>query len=165
MKSISIFHIFQILIPTFLMVFFSSCDKDENNPTPGKLSPSVSAGDFHSMILNSDSTLWTCGGNFSGELGDGTTAGKKKPQLIGQDFTAISASYGNSLALKGDGTLWAWGDNDLGQLGDGTLEQRLQPVLIGSDFKAISSGLWFSIALKTDGTLWSWGVNIFGQLG
>src|ERR1043165_1687991 len=32
----------------------------------------VSAGDFHSLFVRSDETVWACGNNANGELGDGT---------------------------------------------------------------------------------------------
>ena len=33
----------------------------------------ISAGDEHSLILKTDGTLWACGNNEYGQLGDGTT--------------------------------------------------------------------------------------------
>src|SRR6188474_2301670 len=99
-----------LLLSAFSLLAIFGCDDVGVKPMPQPLNPSVSAGGFHSMSLKEDSTLWTWGGNFSGEFGDGTTTGKKNPQLIGTDYVAISAGDGHSLAIMADGTLWAWGD-------------------------------------------------------
>ena len=36
------------------------------------VAPMVAAGEGHSLILNSDGTLWACGRNEFAQLGDGT---------------------------------------------------------------------------------------------
>jgi alpha-tubulin suppressor-like RCC1 family protein len=38
---------------------------------------SVAAGGMHSLILKTDGALWACGGNMYGQLGDGTTTGRR----------------------------------------------------------------------------------------
>src|SRR3954468_12155081 len=68
------------------------------------------------------------GHNASGELCDGTVAGKPAPVAI-NGLTEVAAVAGgnpygpgaaiHSVALKKDGTVWAWGKNTVGQLGDG----------------------------------------------
>ena len=82
----------------------------------------VDSGDTHSIGLKSDGSLWAWGGNFSGQLGNGTNTDTKAPSQIGADtnWTAISSDGFHTTALKSDGSLWAWGNNGLGQLGNGT---------------------------------------------
>ncbi|UHO39641.1 T9SS type A sorting domain-containing protein [Chryseobacterium capnotolerans] len=130
---------------------------------------SLSAGNFHSVGLKSDGTLWAWGRNSNGQLGDGTTIDRNAPIQIGTDnnWLRIAAGDTYTLAIKTDGTLWAWGNNDYGQLGDGTKADKLSPTQIGTTagWKSVSAGSYHSIGLKTDGTLWSWGYNIYGQLG
>ncbi len=128
----------------------------------------MDGGQYHSIALKSDGTVWAWGLNNCGQLGDGTTVNKKTPvQVSGlTDVKAIASGVYFNLALKNDGTVWAWGDNG-GQLGDGTTTERTVPVqVIGlTDVKAISAKRLHSLALKNDGTVWAWGDNSAGQLG
>jgi alpha-tubulin suppressor-like RCC1 family protein len=144
----------------------------------------VAAGDFHTLALQADGTLWVWGNNTNGQLGDGTTTQRSVPVRVvtgnpgnfDRNWTAISAGGTHSLALQADGTLWAWGDNRSGQLGvpilgAGSSVPRqivsFAPPATGwnSSWKAIAAGLSHSLALQADGTLWGWGSNFSGQLG
>jgi alpha-tubulin suppressor-like RCC1 family protein len=130
---------------------------------------SVLAGGYHTIAQKTDGTLWAWGGNYYGQLGDGTNVNKNTPIQIGTatNWKAIAAGYGHTIALKTDGTLWAWGYNEYGQLGDGTNVNKNTPIQIGTatNWKAITAKGTHTIALKTDGTLWAWGYNVYGQLG
>lgn len=129
----------------------------------------IVAGDGHTVALKADGTLWACGNNFSGQLGNGTTFGKNIPTQVGSDsdWQTVMAGKLHTVALKKDGTLWAWGKNTLGALGDGTTTNSRVPKQIGTatNWKTISAGSDHTIAIKTDGTLWIWGDNTYGALG
>ena len=129
----------------------------------------ISAGDEHSLALQSNGTVWAWGFNSFGQLGNGTNSNSDFPvQVIGVDgITAIAAGGYHSLALKSDGTVWAWGDNTWGQLGNSTSNPSNLPVQVSglSEIIALASGWQSSLALKSDGTVWAWGENYFGQLG
>ncbi len=129
----------------------------------------LSSGGFHSLELKSDGTVWAWGGNWLGQLGDGTTINSPAPiQVSGlTDVAAIAAGGGHSVALKNDGTVWTWGDNSAGQLGSGTTIDSATPVQVSelTDVTAIAAGGNHTVALKTDGTVWAWGFNALGQLG
>src|SRR3972149_527012 len=118
----------------------------------------IAAGVTHMVVLKSDGTLWTWGGNTNGQLGDGTTTNSLSPVQIGTDTNWVSIRAGNlyTVALESDGTLWAWGDNAGGALGDGTTTNSLSPVQIGTDtnWVSISANGLHTVALKSDGTLW-----------
>lgn len=130
----------------------------------------VSTGQYHSLALKTDGSLWAWGSNSYGALGDGTTTRRPVPIQIGSatDWDTIVAGSFASYAIKTDGTLWSWGYNDYGQLGDGTTIHKSVPTQIGSDtnWKEVSSKQgYYAIALKTDGSAWSWGLNMAGYLG
>ena len=129
----------------------------------------ISAGIHHSTALGNDGTVWAWGGNFGGQLGDGTTTDRYTPvQVQGlTDVIAISASESHTMALRNDGIVWTWGDNVAGQLGDGTTTNRLLPVQVQglTNVVAVSAGRWYALALRNDGTVWAWGANGAGQLG
>jgi alpha-tubulin suppressor-like RCC1 family protein len=129
----------------------------------------LGAGVFHSILAKSDGTVWTWGGNFEGQIGDGTTNSAPTPARVTglSGVVAVAAGYYHSIALKSDGTVWAWGRNLTGQLGDGTTTQRLSPVQTQgiSGVAAVAGGENDTYALKGDGTVWAWGSNSDGQLG
>src|SRR5690606_17087707 len=53
----------------------------------------VATGDYHSLGLKSNGTLWAWGSNFEGTLGNGTTTGSNIPIQIGSatDWVKITA--------------------------------------------------------------------------
>ena len=131
----------------------------------------VSAGAGHTCARKTDNTLWCWGLNYSGELGNGTTADEHSPvqvTALGASAAEVSASFVHTCARKTDGTLWCWGDNVCGQLGDGTNAVKPSPVevtALGASVAEISTADCRTCARKTDGTLWCWGDNFEGQLG
>lgn len=150
----------------------------------------VSAGQYHSLALDSSGFVWAWGDNLSGQVGDGTTSTVRyKPTqvcfeagcgLFLNNVVAIAAGQSFSLALRDDGiqrTVWAWGLNVSGQLGNGTFTDSPLPVQVctahnGSnctayltDVAAIATAGQTGFALKSDGTVWAWGNNGQGQLG
>jgi alpha-tubulin suppressor-like RCC1 family protein len=136
----------------------------------------IAAGDFHSLALKADHSLWAWGDNTGGQVGNGSVVPgiQPVPARIGADidWNAIAAGGVHSVALKTNHTLWAWGSNAAGQLGNGTNIDAVAPVqivlpapFINTDWNVVAAGRVHTVALKTNGTLWAWGSNIFGQLG
>jgi RHS repeat-associated protein len=129
----------------------------------------LAAGQYHSLAVKSDGTVWAWGYNFDGEVGDGTTTERHTPvQVSGiTNATAVAAGFTHSLALTSSGSVESWGKNDDGQLGDGTNSTRLTPVAVNglSSVVAIAAGNAHSLAVKSNGTVWAWGYNTAGELG
>jgi alpha-tubulin suppressor-like RCC1 family protein len=130
----------------------------------------VNAGKSHSFAIKISGTLWTWGGNFYGNLGNGTTVSSSIPIQIGTStWKMVKPGKNHSVGIKTDGTLWAWGDNQDGSVGDGTFVNKSVPTLISSatNWKMVSCNLSRNIAVKDDGTLWVWGFNspILGVAG
>jgi len=126
---------------------------------------------YHTVALKADGTLWAWGGNYYGQLGDGSTMDRWTPvqeDSAATDWVAIDAGSYHTVALKADGTLWAWGGNYYGQLGDGSTSDRLTPVQEASaatTWISADAGHSSTAAINTEGTLWAWGSNEYGQLG
>ena len=132
---------------------------------------SVSANQHHWAAIKTDGTLWVCGSNDVGQLGDNNVVTKSSPvQTIcgGTNWKQTACGNKTTLAIKTDGTLWTWGQNNGGQLGDNTTIHKSSPVQTvagGTNWKQVASGSDSSLAIKTDGTLWLWGFNTDGTLG
>lgn len=127
----------------------------------------VAAGGQTSFVLKNDGSLWACGYNESGGLGDGTTA--KKLFLV-QVLAGVKTVYSGgdfNFAVKNDGGVWITGGNNKGQLGNGsTTDVYTFTQLPGwTNPRIVACGLNFSLILKGDGTLWATGDNSNGQFG
>jgi alpha-tubulin suppressor-like RCC1 family protein len=136
----------------------------------------VSAGDYHSLSLDSTGTVWAWGYNNKGQIGDTTSTTRLSPVKVtgGEqggtyltDITAIYAGSNHNLALDSSGNIWSWGDNTAGQLGnnDTTLSKTPVQVHPSSDFAAIAAGSAHSLAIDSSGDVWAWGDNTYGELG
>lgn len=149
------------------------------------LSVTVGGGGSFALVVKSDHSLWACGINDRGQLGNGTTQGSAEYIKIMDDVSKAEAGENFAFAVKQDGTLWAWGANDRGQLGDGTAIDRLSPVKvadgiadtnayyalttdgrmleIGNGFAEAATGVSrivdYNLAIMTDGTLWKCSVK------
>jgi alpha-tubulin suppressor-like RCC1 family protein len=131
----------------------------------------VAAGQYgSSYAVKKDGTVWDCGYNQDGQLGDGNTTNQYTPaQVPGiTGVTAVAAGWTMAIALKNDGTVWSWGSNSYGELGSGaftTVRPSAGQVINLNHVIAIAAYNQFSLALKSDGTVWGWGRNDYGQLG
>lgn len=129
----------------------------------------VAVGNLHSLFLKEDSTVWACGDNSYGSLGDGTTISKSLPvKVYGlSNIIKIVAGFEYSVALRNDGTVWAWGDNTYGQCGDSLIVPITVPTQITglNEIRDISCGQSHCLFLDSNGSVWSIGYNGSGQLG
>jgi alpha-tubulin suppressor-like RCC1 family protein len=110
----------------------------------------VSAGDYHSLGVRSDGTLWAWGEGSLGQLGSGNVS-VSTPIKIGTLTTWSKVATGSSVsyAIKTDKTLWSWGDNTKGPLGAGILGLRSSPVQVGSLNNWISvSAYYVALGIK-----------------
>jgi alpha-tubulin suppressor-like RCC1 family protein len=124
----------------------------------------ISGGYFYTCILKADGSLWACGLNTFGQLGNGNKDIQLYPVLIMNDVQSVSASEAHTLILKTDGSLWGCGNNNYGQLGIGTTVEQPTPVqIMSAGVKSMSAGSQHSIILKTDGSLWACGANYHGE--
>jgi trimeric autotransporter adhesin len=63
----------------------------------------VSAGGNHTVAVKTDGSLWAWGGNYYGQLGDGTTTtNRATPVRIGTDtrWVTVEVGGGHTLALR-----------------------------------------------------------------
>jgi hypothetical protein len=60
---------------------------------------SAFAADLHTLALKPDGTLWTCGYNLYGQLGDGTITNRNTPVQVVFNLGAMPAKYTPALTL------------------------------------------------------------------
>jgi len=135
---------------------------------------SVAAGENHSLVLKTDSTVWGFGLNDYGQLGSAPEKCFTPVEILKiSNISKLAAGKHHSMALKQDGTILAWGNNANGQLGDMTTIDTQTPVQVkGKDGIGVISGIididagdFHTAALDKDGLVWTWGANSHGQLG
>ena len=128
--------------------------------------------------LTSAGKAYCWGPNWSGQLGDGTSARERPvPSAVsgGLAFTSLVDSGNHRCGLVADGKAYCWGSNSSGQLGDGTAgsasdyrsADRSVPVAVlgGPTFASLSAGSGHTCGLTTAGPAYCWGANTQGQLG
>jgi hypothetical protein len=60
---------------------------------------SVSAANWHTMILKNDGSLWATGFNDYGELGDGTIISKSTPVKVMENVQSVSAGGWHTMII------------------------------------------------------------------
>lgn len=98
-------------------------------PLKSRFITQIACGDFHTMAIEQDGSLWTWGGGAStynkGQCGHGNNENVNKPEKVkffeGQRVTMIAAGGYHSLALSGidNQILYAWGSGIYGETGNG----------------------------------------------
>jgi alpha-tubulin suppressor-like RCC1 family protein len=130
----------------------------------------VSVGrEYHACARTAEGAVWCWGGNFSGQLGDGSMLQRPTPvQVSGLgNATSVAVGWNHSCAATEQGDVWCWGRNTDGQLGDGTTANKWSPSkVLGLDGVAgVAAGADHTCAWTSEGKAWCWGRNTYGQLG
>jgi len=139
-------------------------------PLPaGPSLPAVAAGDFQSLYVTSDGSLWAMGANYFGQLGDSTITDRNAPVQVASNVTAIAGGSDFSVYVSSDGELWGMGYNGCGVLGKsvaiGSFGDTPAQVTTATNVIAVSAGSDHILYLTNDGKLWGMGNNSYGQLG
>jgi alpha-tubulin suppressor-like RCC1 family protein len=135
------------------------------------------AGASNHALYDAHGTVYACGQNVDGDLGDGSrdssTTPVKVKRLHASPVTRLVASFANSGALLSDGRYFDWGFDGTGQLGDGSvhhssdvpvrvhLRHRVRQVVQGGS-------IWDNgqtLVMLSNGSLWAWGNDRAAQLG
>jgi len=132
----------------------------------------IVAGFTHTCAVTTTGAMLCWGGNFTGQLGDGTTTGRSIPGVVSGLGTGVVAAAagdgGHTCAVTSAGAVLCWGANSYGQLGDGTTATRLAPVPVSglaTGVVSIAAGWSHTCALTSAGGVLCWGRNSYGQLG
>ncbi len=145
----------------------------------------IAAGDYTSLAVRDDGSLWVWGSNQYGARGDGTTGENiadpvqvplsnrvTTPSRTGKHAVAVGTSA--YAAIDTEGQVWTWGANWNGRLGDGTTTSRYTPARVKKSASpgdyltgvvSIAGGGGTMAAIDADGTVWTWGAGANGVLG
>jgi len=86
----------------------------------------ISAGDYHSLALCENNTLWTWGRNDWGQLGDGTTTMNPTPTPVAQNIAYARAGENYTMAIGLNNEIHIWGRDSQAENFGGNL--RLSPI-------------------------------------
>jgi alpha-tubulin suppressor-like RCC1 family protein/streptogramin lyase len=94
----------------------------------------ISAGEYTSLALKSDGSVWSWGSNLFGQLGIGSNTNSNIPVQVSSISGIISIKGGgvHSLALKNNGALYSWGLNGYASLGTGTNTDSNVPISVNN---------------------------------
>jgi alpha-tubulin suppressor-like RCC1 family protein len=135
------------------------------------------AGASNHVLYDAAGTVYACGQNVDGDLGDGSTLDSTTPMPVvglgGAQVTTLVAAFANSGALLADGEYLDWGYNADGQLGAGQAGQPsdvpVRVALAGRVTQVAEGGsIWGNgqtLVMLANGSLWAWGADFHGQLG
>ena len=135
------------------------------------------AGASNHALYDADGTVYACGQNLEGSLGDGSWRSSTRPVRVaglrGAVVTELVASFANAGALLSNGEYLDWGYNAQGQLGvgrHGPPSDVPEPVDLPGRVTKIAQGgsIWGNgqtLAMLSNGELWSWGADRSYQLG
>lgn len=141
--------------------------------------PNIEHMDYGTIILKEDGTVWTCGHNDKGQLGNGTNVDSNVPVQVKIDANTyldnvidISAGRNSGLALRKDGTVWIWGYNSDYELVSGVTQSpyAIRPVGPGGvghleNIIDIETGFFEMAAVTPSGEIFMWGRRNTGVMG
>lgn len=126
---------------------------------------SVAAGNYYSLALKRDGTVWSWGG-----VPPSRPSGNLLPAHIPglSNIVQIAASGDFVLALKSDGTAWVFGTNNVTTTDSLPATEVARQVAGATNVRAIAasqSTYGHALLLKNDGTVWGFGRGMNGELG
>jgi len=175
------------------------CDQSSGNSNepvfvigidPGETAYAIAAGDCHTMVLQSNGRVKTCGCDAAGQLGDDQSSNLSAADSLQyvntnntggiplENIIGIAAGNVHSLAVDNTGEVYSWGGMSLGS-GNYVLARDcstpdckyasgvagVEGGGILSNVVAVAAGDDIGAALLADSTIMVWGENDQGQLG
>jgi alpha-tubulin suppressor-like RCC1 family protein len=135
------------------------------------------AGAANHALYDAHGTVYACGSDSDGDLGDGSMRNSVTPVKVagldGSLVTDLVASFANSGALLSNGEYFDWGYDGHGQLGDGQFQVSSDvPVRVNLPdpvTQVAEGGSIYdngqTLVMLANHSLWAWGTNFNGQLG
>ena len=128
----------------------------------------AACGEYHTITLSNEGTLYSFGYNQNGQLGLGHKWAVALPTPIPNlpKITQISCGSNFTVCVDCEGFMWSFGANKFGQLGTGNTTSFEVPHKIEGipPVHSVSCGSHHTLIITVDSNLWSCGYNDFGQL-
>ena len=132
-----------------------------------KTAKKIAVGNNHTCAILNDDSLVCWGGNYNGQLGDGSRTDRHAPVSVnlGQGRTARQIALGDryTCAILDDNSLKCWGNNSLGQLGVGDTADKTSPTAVsfgdGRYATMVGIGEVHACALLDDQSVVCWGTE------
>lgn len=85
----------------------------------------VGGGNSSICVLDTDGHAYCWGGNYDGQIGDGTTTTRDVPTQVANNltFSSIDGGTDTTCAVARSKQLYCWGRGDLGALGNGSFDE------------------------------------------
>ena len=137
----------------------------------------VAAGGDHSVLIDSDSNVYTFGCNTKNQTGHGVDVRlQTDPELVGlrlapeENIKQLSVRGNQNYLVSDQGRLFSWPGYDHPDKTSLSQAFNLSPVRFFLQQKVliaqVAQGLNFALALSTQGLVYSWGSqNFYGELG
>lgn len=131
---------------------------------------SLTAGWFHTCLLDADHGVRCWGKNQEGQLGNEAFISRADPVYpikMNSNVSLISSGGQETCVVREDGKVFCWGENNYGQIGDSTRIDRIIPseISVPETPVRIAVGGSHVCALARSGGIYCWGANDLGQLG
>ena len=131
----------------------------------------ISCGYNFSICLSENGELYSFGGNYFGQLGNGETEDSNFPQKITSlkdvDFIECGGDHAICKTLNNN-DIYVWGCNEQGQLGIGNTEDKNKPfkgLTFTDKIVDVKCGISHSLILTENQIVYSCGYNFNGQVG
>lgn len=130
--------------------------------------------DNHTVFLNDNGKIFSCGSNLYGQLGVGYASDYENFSEIESNvyFVSIALGENHNIALDSDGFIWGWGSNEYFQLSC-DLKRDKEIINIYTLPIKLNNEKWskiyacgnLSFGIKEDGSLWGWGKTDYIETG
>ncbi|XP_041969600.1 ultraviolet-B receptor UVR8 [Aricia agestis] len=129
----------------------------------------ISCGGGHSLLIDNEGKLFSCGWNSKKQTGHPEEKYKFERTwcLSGIKFTNVACGWDFSCGITDDNFMFVWGSNSHGQLGlpKEHFQESLKPIKLQVKACDVSMGLRHSALLSCKGDVWTTGCGKHGQLG
>ena len=137
----------------------------------------VACGDYHTLCLIDDGTVFTWGGTLHKKLGQRSGKAINRPGLVQglseKEVIYVGCGDFHSVALTSDGKVFTWGGGgsffNRGQCGHGHVKDILEPSPIpafnNKRVVQVSCGGYHTLALTENNELFAWGSGLYGECG
>ena len=137
----------------------------------------VACGDYHTLCLLEDGSVYTWGGTLHKKLGQRTGKAMNRPGLVQglseREVVYVGCGDFHSVALTRDGKVYTWGGGgnffNRGQCGHGHVKDILEPSIVpgiaNKRVVQVSCGGYHTLALTHSNELYAWGSGLYGECG